>query len=75
MCLCSQVILCTRDKRKVRTAAFSILVTAGNSYCEAALRAADGDEGETKKRALQEYFEVIVFFGSGLDSLNLRCQI
>lgn len=53
-----EVILCTRDKRKVRGAAFSILVTAGNAYCQVALRISEDDEAEVTKTALKEYFEI-----------------
>lgn len=53
-----EVILCTRDKKKVRVAAFSILVTAGNTYCEIAARITSGNTEYVRQSALREYFEI-----------------
>lgn len=57
-----QVIMCTREKKRARQAAFNLLVTAGNMYCEIAVRNADEEkEKKLRKVALAEYFQVHFF--------------
>ena len=51
-------MLCTRDKKNVRVAAFRILVTAGKTYYLIAGRINHENTDEAQQAALKEYFEV-----------------
>lgn len=59
--LIPEVILCTRDKKKARIAAFNVLVTACNVFCEITARhdAESKSTEETRQVALKKFFEII----------------
>lgn len=73
--LIPEVIMCTREKKRARAAAFNILVTAGDVYCEIATRMSDDDnQVELRHQALTEYFQ-ICFAGLGGSPITITASI
>ncbi|XP_039261626.2 RRP12-like protein [Styela clava] len=73
--LIPEVIMCTREKKRARVAAFNILVTAGEVYMEIATRLSDEDNKvELQRKALAEYFQ-ICFAGLGGSPVTVTASI